>query len=154
MRLVKIHLLLLFLILGLYACSPKLQSSSAEVNFLYKEAQGVIVVKSIGYGKSLSDAVQDAQKSAFRIILFRGLPGTDLNVPLITDGDNVVQQHQDYFKKFFDQGYYKNFMMSSTESSNLIKINGMNKISVDVKINYNSLRIDLENFRIIRKFGL
>jgi hypothetical protein len=43
--------------------------------------------------------------------------------------------------------------MSSTESSNLIKMKGTKKITVDVKINYNSLRKDLEQNQLIRKFG-
>jgi len=106
----------LILILGLHSCSPKLQSYTAEVNFLYKEAQGTIAVKSTGY-------------------------------------DEASSKHSAYFKKFFDEGNYKTFMMSSTESSNLINMKGTKKITVDVKINYNSLRKDLEQNQLIRKFG-
>ena len=43
--------------------------------------------------------------------------------------------------------------MSSTESSNLIDLKTGKKIFVDVKINFNSLRKDLEQNNIIRKFG-
>jgi hypothetical protein len=43
--------------------------------------------------------------------------------------------------------------MSSTESTNPIKKGGNKTITLDVKINYNSLRIDLEQNQIIRKFG-
>jgi hypothetical protein len=143
----------LIVILGLHNCSPKLQPYSAEVNFLYKEAQGTIAVKSTGYGKNQTDAVSEAQKNAFKVILFKGLPGTELNVPLIENENDAKSKKADYFKKFFDEGNYKTFMMSSTESSNLIKVKGGNKISVDVKINYNSLRKDLEQNQVIRKFG-
>ena len=140
-------------ILGLQSCSPKLQPYSGEVNFLYKEAQGTIAVKSTGYGKNQSEAVADAQKNAFKILLFKGLPGTELNVPLIENENDAKSKHGDYLKKLFDQGNYKTFMMSSTESSNLIKMKGTKKITVDLKINYNSLRKDLELNQIIRKFG-
>jgi len=143
----------LIVILGLHNCSPKLQPYSAEVNFLYKEAQGTIAVKSTGYGKNQTDAVSDAQKNAFKVILFKGLPGTELNVPLIENENEAKSKKAEYFKKFFDEGNYKTFMMSSTESSNLIKVKGGKKISVDVKINYNSLRKDLEQNQVIRKFG-
>lgn len=139
--------------LGLHSCSPKLQPYSSEVNFLYKEAQGTIAVKSTGYGKNQTDAVMDAQKNAFKVILFKGLPGTELNVPLIENENDAKSKHADYFKKFFDEGNYKTLMMSSTESSNLIKMKGTKKITVDVKINYNSLRKDLEQNQLIRKFG-
>lgn len=140
-------------ILGLQSCSPKLQPYSGEVNFLYKEAQGTIAVKSTGYGKNQSEAVADAQKNAFKILLFKGLPGTELNVPLIENENDAKSKHGDYLRKLFDQENYKTFMMSSTESSNLIKMKGTKKITVDLKINYNSLRKDLEQNQVIRKFG-
>jgi hypothetical protein len=140
-------------ILGLHSCSPKLQHYSAEVNFLYKEATGTIAVRSVGYGKNQTEAVADAQKNAFNIILFKGLPGTDLNIPLIENENDASSKYSNYLKKFFDEGNFKTFMMSSTESSNLIKMKGIKKITVDVKINYNSLRKDLEQNQLIRKFG-
>ena len=140
--------LFIIAIIGLHSCSPKLQPYSAEVNFLYKEATGTIAVKSTGFGKNQTDAVSDAQQNAFK-----GLPGTELNVPLIENENDAKSKHSDYFKKFFEQGNYKTFMMSSTESSNLIKMKGTKKITVDVKINYNSLRKDLEQNQLIRKFG-
>ena len=120
---------------------------------MYKEAQGTIAVKSTGYGKTQNDAVTDAQKNAFKVILFKGIPGTELNVPLIENENEAKSNHDSYFNKLFDQGFYKTFMMSSTESSNLIQIKGGKKITVDIKINYNSLRKDLEQNQVIRKFG-
>ena len=145
--------LFIIVILGLHNCSPKIQPYSGEVNFLSKEVQGTISVKSTGYGKNLSEAVADAQLNAFKIILFKGLPGTELNVPLIESEIDAKSKHSDYFKKFFILGNYKNFVMSSSESSNLEKIKGLKKITVDLKINYNSLRKDLEQNQLIRKFG-
>ena len=141
------------LIICTYSCSPKIAPYSGEVNFLYKEAQGTIAVKSTGYGKNQNEAVLDAQKNAFKILIFKGIPGTELNVPLIENENDAKSKNAAYFKKFFDEGNYKTFMMSSTESSNLIKLKGTKKITVDVKINYNSLRKDLEQNQLIRKFG-
>lgn len=150
----KLNKFIFFIALIVFcSCSPKIQTYTSEVNFLYKEAQGTIAVKSTGYGKNQSDAVMDAQKNAFKVILFKGLPGTELNVPLIENENDAKLKHAAYFKKFFDEGNYKTFMMSSTESSNLIKIKGTKKINVDLKINYNSLRKDLEQQQVIRKFG-
>ncbi len=145
--------LFLIVIIGFYKCSPKLETYTAEVNFINREAQGTIVLKSTGYGKNHAEAVTDAQINAFKVILFKGIPGTELNIPLIENEKNVTSQHSEYFKNFFDGGLYKTFMMSSTESSNLIKMKGTKKINVDLKINYNSLRKDLEQNQLIRKFG-
>lgn len=143
--------LIIIAFLGVYGCSPKLQPYTGEVIFLYKEAQGTIALKSTGYGKNQAAAVTDAQVNAFNVLLFRGLPGTELNIPLI---DNEAKTRgAGYFKKFFGEGNYKTFMMSSTESSALVKMRGTNKITVDIMINYNSLRRDLEQNQLIRKFG-
>lgn len=150
---ITLKLFFVIVIIVLHSCSPKLQPYPAEVNFLYKEANGTIVVKSIGYGKNQTDAVTDAEKNAFNVILFKGLPGTELNIPLIENESEAKSKHVKYFRDFFDYAYYKSFTMSSTESCSLIKLKGNQKISVDIKINFNSLRKDLEQNQLIRRFG-
>lgn len=144
---------ILIAILGLHSCSPKIAPYSGEVIFLNKKNQGVIIVESNGYGKNLNHALVDAQINAFKVLMFKGLPGSDLNVPLIENEKKASIKHKAYFNEFFDGGNYKSFMMSSIESSDLIKIRGGKKISMEVVINYNSLRRDLEQNQIIRKFG-
>lgn len=140
-------------LLGLFSCSPQVKPYSAEVNFINKEAAGTITVKSTGYGNNREKAMIDAQKNAFRVILFKGLPGTQLNVPMVDNENDARSNNASYFEKLFDQEFYKTFIMSSTPSSNLVKVKGGKKIEVNLKINYNSLRIDLEQNKIIRKFG-
>jgi hypothetical protein len=152
MRTIKPFIFILFC-LEILSCSQKTLPYSAEVNFLNKDAQGTITVKSIGYGKNKNKAILDAQKNAFKTLLFKGLPGTELNVPLIENENDTRSTNASYLKKFFDEGNFISFIMSSTESSNLIVMKGTKKISVDIKINYNSLRKDLEQNKIIRKFG-
>lgn len=122
---------------------------TAEVEMLYKET-GAIAVKSVGYGNNRVNATADAQKNAFQVILFRGLPD---NSPLVENEGVAKVKSRDYFYEFFEKAQYKTFMMSSTESSNLISIKGGYKISVDVKINLNALRKDLEQNQVVRKFG-
>lgn len=148
-------LCIIVVVIGLHSCAPTKQSYSysGEVDFLYKEAQGSIAVKSTGYGNNRTNAIIDAQKNAFKVLLFRGLPGTELNLPLIENENDAKTKHAQYFKWFFDQENYRAFMMSSTESSNLIKVKGNKKITVDLKINYYSLRKDLEQKQLIRNFG-
>jgi hypothetical protein len=141
---------LVIALIGLHSCSPKLQPYSGEVNFLSKEAIGTITVKSIGNGKNQNDAIMDAEKNAFYVILFKGIPGTDLNVPLIENEDEVKSKHASYLKYLFDDTNYKSYIMSS---SNLIKIKKNKKISLNIKINYNSLRKNLEQNQVVRKFG-
>jgi hypothetical protein len=137
----------------MYGCSKKVLPYSGEVNFLYKDAQGTIGVKSTGYGKYKKEAVEDAHKNAFLILLFKGIPGTELNLPLVENENDARSKNGEYFKRLLDGANYRSFVMSSNESSGLMKSQGTNKINVDLKINYNSLRKDLEQNQVIRKFG-
>jgi hypothetical protein len=139
-----------------YSCSHKLhqqQPYSAQVTFLNKDEVGTITVNSKGFGKNENAAIVTAQTNAFNVILFKGIPGTDLNVPLIENETDAKAKNIEYFNKFFDQGYYQSFLMSSTLSENSIKSKDGVYSSIDLKINYNSLRKDLEQNNIIRKFG-
>jgi hypothetical protein len=146
----------IILITGLYSCSSKIQpysSYSGEVNFLFKEEQGTMVVESTGYGKNQSEALVDAQITAIKVLLFKGLSGTELNVPLIENENDANSKFSDYFQNLFQQGNYIKFIMSSTESANPVQKKGNKTITLDIKINYNSLRKDLEQNQVIRKFG-
>lgn len=148
------YLTILTVTLGLQSCSPKVTDAySAEVNLLNKETTGSITVKSIGYGKNHEAAVIDAQKNAINVILFKGIPGTDLNVPLVANESEAKAKYAPYFNRLLEQGNYRSFIMASNESSNLISVKGGKKISVDIKINFNSLRKDLEQNQVTRKFG-
>jgi hypothetical protein len=139
-----------YLVIG---CSQKIQPYSPEVNFLYKETQGTIAVKSTGYGKNRTEAVVDAQKNALRTIMFYGIPGTELNIPLIENVNEAKSKKSKYLNDFFENDNYANFIMSFVESSDLTKVKGGKKITVDVKINFSALRKDLEQNQVIRKFG-
>lgn len=145
---------IMIIILTIFGCSPKVVNyETSEVNFISKETNGTITLKSLGYGNNLETAVANAQIKCFDVLLFKGIPGTELNVPLIENEIVAKQNNSNYFIKFYEQNYYKSFIMSSTESSNLIDLKTGKKIFVDIKINFNSLRKDLEQNHIIRKFG-
>ena len=143
--------------LWLFSCSHKVQIPpppySAQVTFLNKDEAGTITVNSKGFGKDQNSAILNAQSNAFNVILFKGIPGTDLNVPLIENENDAKTKYTEYFNKFFEQGNYQSFLMSSTLTEDPVKSKGSVSCSVDLKINYNSLRKDLEQNNVIRKFG-
>jgi len=141
--------------LGLQGCSPKIyqQPYSGQVVFLNRDEQGTITVNSKGFGKKENDAIVDAQVNAFNIVLFKGIPGTELNVPLIENESTAKAKYGEYFSKLFGQGFYQNFVMSSTLHEPTVKVKGGKLSSVDLKINFKALRLDLEQNNVIRKFG-
>lgn len=145
----------LFVLLISFGCSKKIQADySAEVSFQSKDTDGTISVRCFGYGKNEQDAITDAQKNALSVILFKGLPGSEVNVPLIDNEYNSKNSNPSYYKNLFENGYSKTFIMSTDVVSPLTKYNNTKRLIVNLKININSLRKDLEINKIIRKFGL
>lgn len=144
----------LFAIIFLFSCSNKSIPSSAKVNYLTSR-DGTITMRAIGTGENQQAAITDAEKNAFEVLFFRGLPESEQKIALI--GTNEIeekQKHQTYFDKFYKDQRYKTFLMSSIPTANATNIKGGSKsIAVDVKINVTALRKDLEQNNVIRKFG-
>jgi hypothetical protein len=155
MKQLKKQSALVFIVLLLlsFGCNRKI-IPTAEVNFLTGN-DGTITMRAIGIGSNQEDAIIDAEKNAFNVIFFRGLPESEQKIALIgTNETEEKEKYKDYFDKFYKEKRYKTFVMSSIPTSDLIKYKGGKKsISIDVKINLVALRKDLEQFNIIRKFG-
>jgi len=148
----KSYILFAFLIL-LYSCSSK-SIPTAEVGLIGKEEQGTISVKSTGYGKKDFEAIENAEINALNAILFRGIPQTDIENAMIgTNESQIRSKNEQYFEGFYKSKRYKSFIMSSNEISPIKTVNGYKKSTLKVKVNLNSLRRDLENSGVIRKFG-
>ena len=144
-----------FLLVG---CShktlPPYSYRNGQVSFVNQDEEGTIVIKTNGFGHNVNEAVANAQKSAFYNLIFKGIPGSSIaNVPMVANESDAYQKHEDYFNNLLDKGNYFTFMMYSNMASNPNEGKGEANVTVDVKINYNSLRRDLEQNTIIRKFG-
>lgn len=124
-----------------------------EVSLLKKTDYGSAYLKSVGYGNGRHSAIEDAQKKSFFVILFRGIPNTNYNYPLIENEVSFREKNANFNKDFFDNGLYKSFIISNSESSNLISTSRGFKIFMNIEINYEALRKYLEQNSIIRKFG-
>lgn len=135
------------------SCNPRIPLYSPEVNFISKGAQGTITVSSIGFGKNKRDAIAQAQINSIRTLLFYGIPGSELNLPLVEEGISGEKKHSSFFNKFFKGGEYTNYIMSLDEIGETETIKRAKKVNVRIKVNYSSLRKVLENNSIIRKFG-
>jgi hypothetical protein len=146
-------LVILSLLIITSGCSIK-TLPSAEVNYLSGK-EGTITMRAIGIGANQEDAIIDAEKNAFNVIFFRGLPESEQKIALIgTNETEEKEKNKAYFNKFYKDKRYKTFVVSSIPIGDLTKHKGGKKsIAIDVKINLVALRKDLEQNNIIRKFG-
>ena len=161
-NLLKIISIFLFGVI-LYGC--KVQQPSAEVNATSGD-KTTITVRSTGVGKNLKEATIDAERRAFDILFFRGIPQSQQEYPMIGTNENTEKQkHKAFFDEFYGsdkdkkkglRGRYGTFIISSSKISNSNKTIGNvrgKEVTVEMRINLLSLRRELENSKITRKFG-
>ena len=150
----RIKLFLSFYLIVLISCTTKIPDHyETEVSLLRKTEYGIVALKSVGYGNGRNSATEDAQKKAFFALLYRGIPNSEYSYPLIENEVTFKNNFPNFNETFFKSAIYKSFIISNTESSNLIITSKGNKLFLDVTINYEALRRYLEQNSIIRKFG-
>lgn len=141
------------ILLVITGCSIKTYPS-AEVTYLSSNG-GTVSLTAVGVGTTIENANANAEKNAFDVLFFRGLPGSEQKTPLIGENEiEEIQKNKTYFNTFYLGKRYKSFITSYYPVTNLIKRKGTEKyITINLSININSLRTDLEQNNVIRKFG-
>lgn len=146
-------LIALISIVTLVSCSPKIYPvKSCNV---ISEQNGTLTLRSTGYGKQKVEALNMAEANALEALLFRGIPGTQYNSPLVEiDEVSAKEKNPEYFKNILNTARSKSFITSSIPVSDYSWTKyKVWTISSDVTINVVALRKDLEQHGIVRKFG-
>ncbi len=149
------------LVLGLlfFSCNRKSQQvripTTAQVNLVEEVRYKTLDVRSVGYGKSSNDAIRNAEINSFDILLFRGIPQSAYERPMVgTLEKDIKSDNSGYFGPFY-KNRYKSFMTHSYDAVPVQKQKGGYYVAVrNVGINVLSLKSDLEANKVIRKFGL
>ncbi|PHR72548.1 MAG: hypothetical protein COA67_04690 [Lutibacter sp.] len=136
------------------SCSKKIHTPlTAQVNVVNEVKHKTIELRSVGFGAKKEDALYDSEKKVFEILFFRGIPNTSIETPLIGSNEpELLNKYKSYFDSFFKYKY-KSFIMSTSLASPMQKDKGIFTSVNDVTINILSLKKDLEEHGIIRKFG-
>lgn len=126
-----------------------------KVNFL-SDGPNTLSLRVTAYGKKAKEAIENAEQAAVRAILFRGIPGSNqAENPLIGVNEEKIQkEHKSYFKELFEEKRCSSFILSTIPVSKFSKDATKKKcIVTDIKVNLQALRSDLEQHKVIRKFG-
>lgn len=147
------------LLLGLFlfqSCKTAAVYPTANVTF-QSVKNGVIQARCVGLGEDEQAAIEDAEKNMVRTLLFRGLPGSGQEAPLLSINEaECEQKYPDYMDALFGESSmrYKSFLQATIPVSDLQNHGkGIKSITVDVKLNLKALRMDLEKQGLIRRFG-
>ena len=102
-------------------------------------------------------AVPTAQIQSIFQVLFRGVPGTNVETPLLTTNeDEWFNAFPEYFERLLNEknGRYPSFIVSSVLLSKGKNEDKKKYVSLRICVNVNALNHDLENHGIKRLFGL
>lgn len=144
------HCLFIICLLTTYSISGQ-----NKVNFL-SDGSNTLSLRVTAYGKKAKEAIENAEQAAVRTILFRGIPGSNqVENPLIGVNEEKIQkEHKAYFKELFEEKRCSSFILSTVPISKFSKDATKKKcIVADIKVNLQALRSDLEQHKVIRKFG-
>ncbi len=130
-------------------------ANNYEVQFLKTTGVGgTIVFKIYAYGKNQDQAVQNAKSDALKAVMFKGIPGSDLKDPLITDL-SVLETQKAFFNTFFETNQYQQYIAISSDGSidgeDIFKVGKKYKVGVVVSVQKDNLRTLLEKAGIIKR---
>ena len=123
---------------------------TAEVEYLGATEPGTTYLRARGCaGGGPEAARQEALRTAFETMLFRGIPGSEVGTPLVTDEAAARQRFASYWQEFYGKGRYRTFLTSMVEAPGQQRGCSL----VTLKINHAALRQELEQQGIARRFG-
>ena len=168
---------LVALAVGPLACRRPQSSTSLnyEVKAMEQGKQGTVLFKVYSYGYTNTQALDRAKMDAVHAVLFKGIPGSNSQFPLVPL--ETLNANQKYFQDFFGgvegeisqyslgvvkvkegarQGPYRIYVSESGDGSieERAKVGSMIKIGIPVAVNLDALRKKLEDDGIVRRFGL
>lgn len=133
------------------SCSNKKSIMSGTVSYISMK-NDVLSFRCNGTGSNKEDATKDAQINAFKILFFRGVPGSTYSAPMISVNEaQELQKNKMYFDKLFNENRYLSFVTSSTVAT--VYNSKENKIAIEISINTRSVRQDLVNNKILSDYG-
>lgn len=149
----RIILILSLLVMISCSTSKRIASYPIVTIALPNNEEGTIVIRSSGQGDNEFDAVLNAEKKAFNTLFFHGFSSSIQTRAIIENENQVRQTSPKFFDSFFANGTYKEFIVNTSNYTNIQRVGKYYYLNRDLKINLRSLKIYLENNGIIRKFG-
>ncbi len=155
----KIYLTVAFAALTLTSCKTTLSSPYSDSEVVSHPTQGAVVLRGTsdeidGKKKEIgTKARRAAHKKALQQLFYFGFVGTDFKNPMIREGISVETKHKAFFDKFWEGGYERFITDSKTEFYGCKNKSKCATATSTFTVNYNMLRKELEDNKIINKIG-
>jgi hypothetical protein len=93
-----------------------------------------------------------AEVEAIRTLLFTGVPGSTIRRAMVANERAALEAHAEFFRELFDEGGHGKYVTGVMRGTAAATAPDNAQVWT-VVVNYEALRIALENEGIIRKFG-
>ena len=144
----------LLITLFLFGCKS-LEDYQSNISIVTKYDSFTYSFSGQGFSKKIDDCQSEAEKNIFEVIMFRGISGSDLQNPIVENETQSKEKNKEFYDDFFEKKNYRNFITSKVEIiENSKPTKGGYTCLVKFTVNLNSLKTNLEQNGIIRKFGL
>lgn len=125
---------------------------TGEVNAVSHE-NSIVTLRSQARAETQGKAVYYAERNAMENLLFKGIPNSNQESPILPSENKAWSDHAGVLKSLLIDGDYRRFIMDSyTQASN--KVSGAYLIEQVTKIDLKALRKHLEQEGVAKKFGL
>ena len=151
-----LQLTLLTLILIGSSCAPKPKNIPYTRTGMVKcvgHDRQTITVESEAQAGTIGKAIAYAEINAFENILFKGIPNSNQESPLVPNEYKSTSENRGFYTAFLDNGGYASYMMSTTLSDDF-ESNGVHLVTQKIQIDLHRLRKNLEKIGIIKYLGL
>jgi len=145
---------LVLFILALSACSPKISvpfERTGSVEF-YSGDKNTLTVTTNGYAENENKAIYYAERNALENILFRGIPGSNQENPMIANENDAYRISKESLDKLIIREGFRQYMIESSNDGSY-KVKGGIKVKRIVKFDIQAIRKYLEDNMVVRKFG-
>lgn len=150
-----ILLLSIFSIFYSVSCSPKLNIGYERTGKVTcsKYEESVIHLVSESRAANRNSAVQFAERNAFENLLFKGIPNSNQEKAMVPNEYDALRKHPNYFEDLIKGEKYQRFITSSEISEENVS-GGVTFLKQSISVDLAGLRKDLEQNKVIRKFGI
>jgi hypothetical protein len=149
-KILKKVFLFIAALISIYA--PAQDNKMESVEYVSQPSPGIMQVRSTGYGKNAEICVEEAQRNAFKSLIFRGIAGSPVSGPIIS-GDITGAEMDKKTQAFFNESVYKKFITHIVQFSKKERTKFGKRVVVDMNIDYKSLIAYFEQTGAVRKFG-
>lgn len=142
-------------ILMFVSCTPKAYIPFDRTGEVTSTAgdKSTITLVSTGYASDANTANLYAERNALENLLFKGIPGSVLENPMIPDEQKAKMNHGQALENLIIRGGYVQFVIEGYADNTIQQKSGV-LVKKVIKFDYNALRKHLEKENIIRGFGL